>query len=506
MDLGELVAALPDLTVQQLHVADVADRELTAVVHDTAVVVPGALFCCVRGSRVDGHDLAPKAVDAGATALLVDHPVPLDVTGVAQLVVADVRAAMGPVAAAFWHHPSRALQVLGVTGTAGKTTVTHLLRAVMEAAGRPCGLIGTLSGARTTPEAPELQAMLAAERSAARAAVAMEVSSHGLELHRIDGTRLAVAVFTNLSRDHLDFHQTMDAYFTAKARLFSSAFTDRAVICTDDEWGRRLVGLVDGRPGVDVIPYAAADATDVELGPTGARFRWRGLPVQLALPGRFNVLNAVAAATAAHGVGVDAPTIAAGLSHAEPVPGRFEPVDEGQAFTVLVDYSHKPDALEQALAAARELARPDGRVTVVFGCGGDRDATKRPVMGAVAARLADQVVVTSDNPRSERPEDIVDQVLDGIPARTSTQVMANVDRRAAIEGALAGAGPGDVVLIAGKGHEATQTIGDQVLPFDDRVVARAALAAAGWARDDVGRPDRPGTSDTSEGDPSERAT
>jgi UDP-N-acetylmuramoyl-L-alanyl-D-glutamate--2,6-diaminopimelate ligase len=475
MRLRELLATVEGLTVR-LDDGEL-ERQLTAVVHDTADVVPGALFCCVRGSRVDGHDLAPKAIDAGATALLVDHPLPVSPT-IVQLVVADVRVAMAPVAAAFWRHPSRDLTVIGVTGTAGKTTVTHLVRAVLNAGGRPCGLIGTLSGERTTPESPELQALLAAERAEGHAAVAMEVSSHGLELHRIDGTRFAVAAFTNLSREHLDFHHTMDAYFAAKARLFTPAFTDRAVVCTDDGWGRQLLGLIERRSGIEAVPVSAADATDVQLSSTAARFTWRGQEVTLALPGRFNVVNALVAATAADAVGIDEPTIAAGLTAAEPVPGRFEPVVAGQPFTVLVDYSHKPDALEHALAAARELAAPDGRVVVVFGCGGDRDVTKRPLMGAVAAARADRLLVTSDNPRSEDPGAIIDQVVAGIPAGTPIEV--EPDRRVAIGRAVRSAGPGDVVLIAGKGHEATQTIRDQVLPFDDRVVARAALVEAGW--------------------------
>jgi UDP-N-acetylmuramoyl-L-alanyl-D-glutamate--2,6-diaminopimelate ligase len=312
----------------------------------------------------------------------------------------------------------------------------------------------------------------------------------------------------------------MDAYFAAKARLFSPTFTRRAVVCTDDGWGRQLAGLIERRPGVELIPYGAADAADVRFGPDGARFRWRGHEVDLAIPGRFNVLNAVAAATAAHSLGVDGAAIAAGLSQAPSVPGRFEPVAAGQPFTVLVDYSHKPDALEQALTAARELAGPEGRVAVVFGCGGDRDATKRPVMGAVAARLADRVVVTSDNPRSEPPEGIVGEIVQGIPppsperarvdaaaTAATAEVVVELDRRAAIGWAVADARPGDVVLVAGKGHETTQTVGDQVLPFDDRVVARAALAAAGWPEGmtDAAH-DRPDEPEEVEGDRSESAT
>jgi UDP-N-acetylmuramoyl-L-alanyl-D-glutamate--2,6-diaminopimelate ligase len=450
------------------------DPELRAIVHDTREVVPGSLFCCVRGAQVDGHDLAPDAVAAGAAALVVDHPLPLDVP---QLVVPDVRRAMGPVAAAFWNQPSHDLVVVGVTGTSGKTTVTHLLCPVLEAAGlTPCAIIGTLSGARTTPDAPELQAMLAAERDAGGRAVAMEVSSHGLALHRVDAVRFAVTVFTNLSQDHLDFHHTMDAYFAAKASLFSPEFTDRAVICSDDPRGRELLERLR-RPvsGVAASAYSLEDADDLVMTPSGATFRWRGQAVDLALAGRFNVTNALAAATAAEALGIEAAVVARGLSVATPVPGRFEAIDAGQPLTVIVDYSHKPGALENALRAARELITGGGRLVVVFGSGGDRDAAKRPLMGEVAARLADGVILTSDNPRSEDPLAIIDEVRTGIASGSGTAI--EPDRRRAIERAVAEAAAGDVVLIAGKGHETTQTIGDTVLPFDDREVARAALAA-----------------------------
>lgn len=454
------------------------DAEVRAVVHSTADVGDGALFCCVRGARVDGHELAPAAVRAGAAALLVDHE--LREIDVPQIVVPDVREAMAGFAAAFWGQPSRQLDVVGVTGTAGKTTVTQLLRSVLEAAGRSCGVIGTLSGARTTPEAPELQALLAAERDAGHDAVAMEVSSHGLELHRVDATRFSVAVFTNLSRDHLDFHHTMDAYFAAKARLFTPAFTDCAVICIDDEWGRRMVEEA-GRAGVTVRPYSVAEAEDLELAPDGARFVWQGGQMRTALTGRFNVANAVATATAAQALGVSREAVAAGLRAARPAPGRFEQVDAGQPFTVLVDYAHKPDALEQALLAGRDLTgagAPAGRMIVLFGCGGDRDPGKRPLMGAVAGRLADRVVVTSDNPRSEDPSSIIAEIRQGIPSDVDVEV--EPDRRRAIAMALASARPGDVVLLAGKGHETTQTVGDRVLPFDDRAIAEDVLETAGW--------------------------
>lgn len=482
--LQELLAAADGLDARVVEPHPGAGGvDIGAVVHETADVVDGALYCCVPGSRVNGHDLAPSAVAAGAAAVLVDHPLQLPVP-VPQLVVSDVRAAMGPLASAFWGHPSQQLTVAGVTGTAGKTTVTHLLCAALSASGRSCSVIGTLSGAHTTPEATELQAMLAGARHAGNAAVAVEVSSHGLEMHRVDGTRFDVAVFTNLSRDHLDFHHAMDAYFDAKARLFSPAFTQRAVVSIDDRWGRTLAERA-AVAGLEVHNYSVDDAHDLAVASDGARFVWRDIPIHLALTGRFNVANAVAAATAADAIGIAPEAIARGLNCAGAVPGRFELVDEGQPFSVLVDYSHKPDALEQALLAARDLVRRGeggsaacGRLTVVFGCGGDKDAGKRPLMGAVAGRLADRVVVTSDNPRSEDPLDIINQIVRGMPPDAAFRV--EPDRQRAIVLAMREARPGDVVLIAGKGHESTQIIGDRAVPFDDRSETRTALAEAGW--------------------------
>jgi UDP-N-acetylmuramoyl-L-alanyl-D-glutamate--2,6-diaminopimelate ligase len=449
-----------------------------AVVHDTRQVGPGTLFCCIPGQRVDGHDLAGEAVDRGAVALLVEHPV--DLSGgvdVPQVVVPDVRRALGPYAAAFWGAPSQRLDVVGVTGTAGKTTVTQLVQAVLATAGRRCATIGTLSGARTTPEATELQAELGRLADSGTDAVAMEVSSHGLDLHRVDGTWFSVAVFTNLSRDHLDFHPSMEAYFGAKARLFRPERTGRAVICTDDEWGRRLAEEVRGADDrLQVRTYSIADAENLVLDASGARFTWRGTQVAIGLAGRFNVANALAAATVADLLGVSRDVIVAGLAAAGPASGRFERVEAGQGFTVLVDYAHKPEALEQALAAARDLVDGErGRVTVVFGCGGDRDTGKRPLMGAVAERLADRVVVTSDNPRSEDPDAIIAEVTAGM--ETTVGVDVEPDRYRALELALTGARPGDVVVIAGKGHERHQIIGGQRLPFDDcEQVQRTLLA------------------------------
>jgi UDP-N-acetylmuramoyl-L-alanyl-D-glutamate--2,6-diaminopimelate ligase len=485
--LGQLIAAYP---AARRGGAD-ADPDVLAVVHATGGVGPGSLFFCVRGARVDGHELAGAAVAAGAVALVVDHVLPL---AVPQVIVPDVRRAMGPLSAAFWGNPSHDLVVVGVTGTSGKTTVTHLLCPVLDASGRaPCAIIGTLSGARTTPEATDLQAMLAAQRDrgssgagvgrgvgAGRGAVAMEVSSHGLALHRVDGTRFAVAVFTNLSQDHLDFHHTMDDYFAAKAALFTPDFTDRAVVCSDDPRGRELLARLRAPgSGVTATAYSLADAEELTLSPAGASFRWRGESVELALAGRFNVTNAVAAGAAAEALGIEPGVVARGLSAAVPVPGRFEAIDGGQRFMVIVDYAHKPDALDQALRSARELVAEGRRLLVVFGCGGDRDVAKRPLMGEVATRLADDVILTSDNPRSEDPRAIIDDIRSGIPAGVAAAVAVEPNRRRAIESAVAEARPGDVVVIAGKGHETTQTIGDTVRPFDDRQVARATLAALG---------------------------
>jgi UDP-N-acetylmuramoyl-L-alanyl-D-glutamate--2,6-diaminopimelate ligase len=470
--LGALVDALADAI--DLVAAPTAGLELevTGVVHDTRAVERGSLFCCVPGSRTDGHVLAPDAVARGAVALLAQRPVDVDVP---QLQVASVREAMGPLAASFWGHPSRDLAVVGVTGTSGKTTTTHLVGAIATAAGRANEVIGTLSGPRTTPEAPELQAALARARAEGRTTIAMEVSSHALALGRVRGTRFAVAVFTNLSHDHLDFHRDLEDYFAAKALLFRPELSLTAVVNADDAYGARL--LAD--PAVPTEAYSLADAEELEVGPARCRFRWRGALVDRPLGGRFNASNAIAAATAAAGLGIDVEAIALGLSQAPPVPGRFEPVDAGQPFAVLVDYAHKPGALESALVAAREAAG-GGRVLLVFGAGGDRDASKRPEMGEVAARLADRVLLTSDNPRGEDPLAIIDAVRTGM-ARTDALTI-EPDRATAIAAALAEAEPGDVVLIAGKGHEAVQIVGERTIPFDDRAVARDALVALGGER------------------------
>lgn len=467
--LEAILADAPEVRVRR-RVGDLG-AVVSGITHDSRRVQPGWVYCCVRGERADGHDYAVEAVAAGASALLAEREVPL---GVPQVLVDDSRSAMGPLASAVHGHPSRHVTVIGVTGTNGKTTTTHLLGSVLERAGRPTGLLGTLSGSHTTPEAPDLQATLAGYLQAGKAAVAMEVSSHALALHRVDGTHFAVAVFTNLGRDHLDFHGTVERYFAAKARLFEPALASVGVVNGDDPHGQLLADAAE----IPMTVFTMADATDLRIGPAGSRFRWRGHQVTLPMGGAFNVENALAAATAASLVGVDDADIVAGLGASPPVPGRFEPVDAGQPFTVLVDYAHTPDGLDAVLLAARNSAA-GGRLLVVFGCGGDRDHAKRPAMGARAAQHADMVVVTSDNPRSEDPAAIIETVISGVPSDTGAEVVVESDRRAAIELAVRAARPGDVLVIAGKGHETTQALADRVVPFDDRAVAREAIGALG---------------------------
>jgi UDP-N-acetylmuramoyl-L-alanyl-D-glutamate--2,6-diaminopimelate ligase len=448
---------------------DPASTEVTAVDFDSRLVGPGSLFCCVPGEHTDGHLHAAHAVTGGATSLLCDRFLDLDVTQV-RVAAGAVRPAMATVASAFNGHPSRAMKMVGVTGTNGKTTVTQLVRSILAHSGEPTGVIGTLGGSRTTPESPVLQAQLAAFRAAGTGAVAMEVSSHGLDQHRVDGIVFDVAAFTNLSRDHLDHHRTMDEYFEAKARLFEPKAARVAAINVDDQWGRRLADRVAGHR---VIPVQRSDASDIVLAVGSSSFRWRGRPMSVPLSGVFNIDNAVMAATVTDALGLDVDQIAAGLAGAAPIAGRMEVVSAGTPFTVLVDYAHTPAGLDVVLAAARELAG-SGRVICLFGCGGDRDQGKRPEMGAAATRWSDTIVLTSDNPRDEDPGAIIDQIRPGIG--DGVELVVEPDRAGAIDAAVGMAGPGDVVVIAGKGHETTQVVADGVVPFDDRLEARRALA------------------------------
>jgi UDP-N-acetylmuramoyl-L-alanyl-D-glutamate--2,6-diaminopimelate ligase len=443
---------------------------VTSIAHDSRSVDQGAIFACIPGENVDGHDFAATAVDRGARALLLQRHLDIDCP---QILVQNSRVAMGPAAAAVYGHPEREVTVLGVTGTNGKTTVTQMLGSMLTKLDRSAQVLGTLTGARTTPEASELFATLADLRANRVEYLAMEVSSHALQMHRVDGMRFEVAAFTNLSRDHLDFHSTMEDYFAAKERLFQPELSANAVINGDDEHGRLLL---ERRP--DARPYSLADAAELTLdGPT-SQFEWQGRQVTLQLSGAHNVSNAVCAATILDTIGFDADDVADALCAIDPVPGRMEWISIGQPFRVVVDYSHTPDSIRVALAACRTAVSPDGQVAVVFGCGGDRDRAKRPLMGEAAVAGADHVVVTSDNPRSEHPDTIIDHIVAGIP--TDRSVVVEPDRQAAIDGAIAQAKPGDVVLIAGKGHETTQTIGTRVIDFDDRLAAVTALKKAGW--------------------------
>lgn len=449
---------------------DPTSTEVVSIEFDSRQVRAGSLFCCVPGAHVDGHRFAAEAVGGGATSLLCERFLDL---GVAQVRVTPgtVRPAMAAVASTFYGHPSASLTMVGVTGTNGKTTVTTLIGSILDVSGVPTGVIGTLDGARTTPEAPVLQAQLAALRDRGRRAVAMEVSSHGLSEHRVDGIVFDVAAFTNLSRDHLDHHGTMDEYFAAKSHLFDPDRSKVAVVNVEDPWGSRLA---DGLAADRLVPVRRSEASDIELRVGSSTFSWRGRRMTVPLSGLFNVDNALVAANVASTLGVGEDQVAEGLASAPPVPGRMEVVAPGPPFAVIVDYAHTPAGLEVALSSARALATAGARVICLFGCGGDRDQGKRPEMGAAAARWSDLVVLTSDNPRSEDPEEIIDQVRAGIDG--SADLIVEPDRATAIAAAVGMAGVGDVVVLAGKGHETTQVLADRVVPFDDRDQARRALA------------------------------
>jgi UDP-N-acetylmuramoyl-L-alanyl-D-glutamate--2,6-diaminopimelate ligase len=453
------------------------------VAHRSGDARPGTLFFCVPGGRADGHDFATAAVAAGAAALVVERWLDVD-PGVAQVRVPSVRRAMGPLSAAFFGHPGERMTVVGVTGTNGKTTTTYLLESVFRAAGLVPGVVGT-TGVRidgrvipfdkTTPEAPDLQRLLARMADHGVTAVAMEVSSHGLDQFRADGVRYACAVFTNLSQDHLDYHPSMRAYFEAKARLFTPQLSARGAVNVDTPEGRELASRGDIPVATfGVSPDAEVRAEDVEVTASGVRFRVGDARIASHLRGSFNVSNGLAAVAAARQVGIADDAIVRGIGDLAGVPGRLEPVDVGQGFTVLVDYAHTPDSVENVLRVARPLT--ECRLIAVIGCGGDRDRAKRPLMGEAATRFADLTVVTSDNPRSEDPEAIIAEIVPGA-RRGGGRFVVEPDRRRAIHTALAEAGAGDLVVIAGKGHETGQEFRDRTVPFDDRIVAREELLA-----------------------------
>src|SRR3954449_2866745 len=476
MRLAELVAGLPGARL-------VGDGcvGISELVYDSRKAGPGGLFFCVVGEKVDGHEFGARVVEAGAAALVVERE--LTELAVPQVLVADSRAAMATLAARFWGDPTAQLRVVGVTGTNGKTTTAFLVREILQAADFRCGLLGTVKQVvggvekevvRTTPEAIELQSTFRQMLDGGDEACAMEVSSHALALHRADAIHFEVALFTNLTQDHLDFHADMEDYFLAKRKLFEIG-PKAAIVNVDDPYGRRLAE--EFRCVTFSAEGAEADyrARQVEFDALGASFSLGGMRLRTALPGHFNVANALGAFAAAEAMGVGSEIAAAGLARASRVPGRFEPVDEGQGFGVLVDYAHTPDSLENVLRAARRLT--DGKLIAVFGAGGDRDRDKRPKMGRAGAELSDLTVITSDNPRSEDPETIVAEVAAGANAAAGeSELEVVVDRRAAIALALGRAQPGDTVVIAGKGHEQGQEFeAGRKIPFDDREVAREEL-------------------------------
>jgi UDP-N-acetylmuramoyl-L-alanyl-D-glutamate--2,6-diaminopimelate ligase len=472
---------------------------VTGITHDSRRVRPGDLYAALPGSATHGVTFAGSAVAAGAVGLLTDpagrqagRDAP-EAIGVPVLVVADVRGVLGPVSAWVYGNPADELLLLGVTGTNGKTTTAYLLEAGLAAAGHVTGLIGTIEtrmgalampSARTTPEAPDLHALFAAMAEHGVSAVAMEVSSHALALGRVGGTRFDVAVFTNLSQDHLDFHVDMASYFAAKARLFTPGYTARAVIDIDCSYGARLAAQTQV-PVATVSPGGRAEAdwraTAVGVGAVGSSVTLAGpggasAELVVRLPGGFNVDNAVAAYVGLVEAGVDPQAAAAGIGELRLVPGRMERVDEGQPFLAVVDFAHTPEAVSSLLAALREVTR--GRLIAVLGCGGDRDRGKRALMGAALAAGADLAVLTSDNPRTEDPAAIVNMMIDGVrrlPAPSRGELVVELDRATAIEAATALARQGDTVVVAGKGHEQGQQIGSQTLPFDDRRVLAAAV-------------------------------
>ncbi len=485
MELKELLAG-----ADVAEVKGDAQTEISDLAYDSRQAGPGTLFFAIPGFTADGHDFAPFAVQAGATAVVVERELELG-PFVVQAIVGDARAAMAHAAVRLYGDPTADLRVVGITGTNGKTTSAFLVRHILERTGLQTGLLGTVKRIvggvdeeveRTTPEAIELQRTFRRMADAGDKACVMEVSSHALSLNRADGIRFAVGAFTNLTQDHLDFHADMEDYFLAKRRLFQAGRSERLVTNLDDPYGDKLAAEFDA-----VTFSAAGDeradlrATELSFDAGGSRFRLATADgeadVALPLPGRFNVENALCAIACALALGIGFGDAVAALADAERVPGRFEPVDEGQPFAVLVDYAHTPEALENVLVSARQITAPEGRLICVFGCGGDRDRDKRPLMGAITDRLADVAVVTSDNPRSEEPEAILAEIREGMGAG-GARIEVEPDRRAAIALALGAAEPHDTVVIAGKGHEQGQEFEHgRKIPFDDRDVTREELLA-----------------------------
>lgn len=492
--VGDLVATVPGARI----IGDAATviREIGV---DSRAIGPGQLFAALRGADFDGHRFARGAVDRGATAVLVEQPVEVPVT---QIVVGDSRAALAPLAAAFFGRPSAELPVIGITGTDGKTTTSFLVDAVLRAAGRRTGMIGTVAvrigdevdqhaSRQTTPESVEVQRYLRRMVEAGVDWAVVEATSHGLDLHRLDDVRFRIAAVTNITHEHLEYHKTIEAYRAAKGILFArvGAAGGHAVINEEDEGAREMARFAAGST---IVRYGARGgagdltAAETELGPSGSTFvlRWRGrtVPVRLPMVGGFNVENALCAAGIALAAGLALEEVAAGLGAAPTIPGRLARVDAGQPFSVVVDYAHTPESLAKVLSLLRGL-HPNGRLIAVFGSAGERDVEKRPLQGAAAARLADVTVVTSEDPRQEDPEAIVAQIVDGAVragGELGRSVLAATDRGEAVRLALGLARPGDCVLLAGKGHEGSIIWGREKRPWDEAGAARTALAELGF--------------------------
>ena len=449
-----------------------AGTVVRGITQDSREVEPGDLYCCVVGASHDGHSFVPEAIARGAAAVLCqrgrrNEPVRIDVD--------DVRAVLGRIADRAFGSPARRLRMVGVTGTNGKTSTVGILGSIVAASGSRVRTIGTLTGQRTTPEAIDLHAALAGAVADGIDTVVMEVSSHALDQRRVDGIVFDVAVFTNLGRDHLDYHGTMEAYFAAKARLFGSELAKCAVVNLDDPYGRRLSDVQQ----VPVRGFSRTEVSDVRVSVDRVSFRWKGVPIEVPMGGSFTIDNALAAASAAEVLGVPLAQVVEGCADVHPIKGRFESIVSPEGFAVVVDYAHTPEALESLLRSARSVT--DSRLIVVFGCGGGRDAGKRPLMGRVAATLSDMVVVTSDNPRHEHPAAIIADIVSGA-AGGASQVEIEPDRAAAIAAAVASARAGDTVVIAGKGHETVQEIGNECIRFDDMAVATASIERRQQAR------------------------
>lgn len=481
---------LPSL-IRQLSDAKVTgnlDIEIKSLAYDSRQVKPGMLFFAISGLKFDGHDYIDDAVRAGAVGVVVERSQSNLPNNICQIKVADSRMAMALFSSAFYHHPSSKLKLIGVTGTNGKTTTSFLIEKIFSAAGKKTGLIGTIeymiagksyTAERTTPESLDLQAILASMVKAGVEVAVMEVSSHASQLKRIDGCHFSAFVFTNLTQDHLDFHQSMDQYFQAKARLFTDPRFAGAsqIVNIDDEYGRRLCFHDQSCLTYGFSSEAAVRGDNLKhLDSGGLSLSVSGpgkfLELSTGMNGIFNGENILAAVSAAWKFGVPDEAILKALMSAKNVSGRFEPVNQGQTFQVIVDYAHTPDGLRQLLRAARTAT--SGRIITVFGCGGDRDRAKRPLMGKIVGKLSDIAIVTSDNPRSERPEKIIDDILEGM-GNSKADYKVIIDRHQAIKVAISQAKKGDIVLIAGKGHETGQIFADKIVPFDDRLVAKEIL-------------------------------